>query len=172
MFVIATCMFLITMSSVLFIVGEDKISIDVDHLDLQTFVLQHDQLEEPHDEVFYRHLIDNETSEFAIINSDRTIQFLTPHIEEAHEIYFEENKELNVLTLIHPKDLTEFVNTLVDYNKDPQERNGIGPIRIKTSSGTYINYILTLIPIFDEKGEKIASAVILKDVSKPLGEQG
>lgn len=171
MFVIAMCMFLITMSSVLFIVGEDKISIDVDTHELQTSVLQHDQLDQPHDEAFYRGLIDTKSDEFAIINTDRTIRFITPHIEEVHGIYSENAHELNVLTLIHPKDLTEFANTLMDYNKDPQERSGIGPVRIKTSSGNYINYILGLIPIFDEDGEKIASAVTMKDVSKPLGEQ-
>ena len=59
----------------------------------------------------------------------------------------------------------------MDYNKDLEERNGIGPVRIKTESGNYISYILTLVPIFDEEGEKIASAVIMKDISKPLGEQ-
>lgn len=171
MFVIAMCMFLVTMSSVLFMVGEEKISIDVDHQDLQTFVLQHNEFETFHDEAFYRELIGNQDNEFAIINSDRTIKFITPHIEDVHGVYFEENKDLNVLALIHPKDLTEFANTLMDYNKDPQKRSGIGPLRIKTSSGNYINYILTLVPIFDEEGEKIASAVLLKDISKPLGEQ-
>lgn len=164
-------MFLVTMSSVLFMVGEEKISIDVDNHDLQTSVLQHDQLNTEHDEAFYRQLIGQDTGEFAIINADRTIRFITPHLEEMHGINFKENKELNVLSLIHPKDLTEFANTLMDYNKDPQEKSGIGPIRIKTSSGNYINYILTLKPIFDEEGEKIASAVILIDISKPLGEQ-
>lgn len=171
MFVIAMCMFLVTMSSVLFMVGEEKISIDIDSHDLQTFILQHDKLEEDHDEDFYRELIDNEDSQFAIINTDRTIRFTTPHIEKAHGVNYEENTELNVLSFIHPKDLTEFVNTLMDYNEDLKERTGIGPVRIKTDSGNYISYILTIVPIFDEEGEKIASAVIMKDISKPLGEQ-
>jgi len=171
MFVIAMSMFLVTMSSVLFMVGEEKISIDIDNRDLQTFVLQHDELEGSHDEAFYRNLIRNQKDEFAIINTDRTIKFITPHTEELHGIYAKENQDLNVLSLIHPKDLTEFANTIMDYNEDPKEKSGIGPVRIKTSSGNYINYILTLIPIFDENGEKIASAVLLKDISKPLGEQ-
>jgi len=172
MFVVAMCMFLITMSSVLFMVGEEKLSIDNGTRDLQTFVLQDNQIEEPHDETFYRQLIGKETEDFAIINADRTIKFITPHVEELHGIYFKESQELNVLTLIHPKDLTEFANTLMDYNQDPKERSGIGPVRIQTSSGNYISYIITLIPIFDEEGEKIASAVVMKDISKPLGEQG
>jgi len=172
MFVIATCMFLITMTSVLFLVGEDKISVDMDSHDLQTFVLQHDQLEAPHDEAFYRQFIDDKTDEFAIINADRTIRFLTPPLEKSHGIYInKDNRDLNALTLIHPKDLTGFANTLMDYNKSPHEWSGIGPIRIKTESGSYISYVITLIPIFDENNEKIASAVIMKDISKPLGEQ-
>ncbi|MBA4337155.1 hypothetical protein C0416_05305 [bacterium] len=172
MFVVAMCMFLVTMSSVLFMVGEEKISIDNGTKALQTFILQDNQIEEEHDEAFYRQLIDKETEDFAIINSDRTVKFLTPHVEELHGIYSKDSHELNVLTLIHPKDLTEFANTLMDYNKDPKERSGLGPIRIQTSSGSYISYIITLIPIFDEDGEKIASAVVMKDISKPLGEQG
>jgi PAS domain S-box-containing protein len=153
-------------------VGEEKLSIDNGTRDLQTFVLQDDQIEEPHDEAFYRQLIGKETEDFAIINADRTIKFITPHVEELHGIYSKESQELNVLTLIHPKDLTEFANTLMDYNQDPKERSGIGPVRIQTSSGNYISYIITLIPILDEEGKKIASAVVMKDISKPLGEQG
>jgi len=172
MFVVAMCMFLVTMSSVLFMVGEEKISIDNGARDLQAFILKEDQIEEQHDEAFYRQLIGKETEEFAIINTDRTIRFITPHVEELHKIYSENSHGLNVLTLIHPKDLTEFANTLMDYNQDPKERSGLGPIRIQTSSGSYISYIITLIPIFDEEGNKIASAVIMKDISKPLGEQG
>ncbi|MCD6109745.1 PAS domain-containing protein [bacterium] len=171
MFIIATCMFLITMSSVLFLVGEDKISVDIDNHDLQTFMLQSDQLKTKHDESFYRDLIENQTDDFAIVNSNRNIKFITPHLEEVHGIQLTDDKDLNALTLIHPKDLTEFANTLMDYNKNPQIRSSIGPIRIRTKAGNYISYVLTLIPIFDENNEKIASAIILKDISKPLGEQ-
>lgn len=171
MFVVAMCMFLVTMSSVLFVVSEDKISIDTDHKNLQAFVLQHDEIEEPHDETFYRELIKNPTDEFAIVNSDRTVKFATQKLTEVHGIDLSKDKNLNVLSLVHPKDLTELANTLMDYNQDLKERSGIGPLRIKTASGSYVTYLMSLIPIFDEEGNKVASAVVLKDISKPLGEQ-
>ncbi|MBD3156571.1 PAS domain S-box protein [Candidatus Peregrinibacteria bacterium] len=171
MFVIATCMFLITMSSVLFIVGEEKIAHEIDHTHLQAFILQHEEAETSHDEQFYRDLIDNRDDEFAIINTDRSIKYISPKLEEIHHITLDTNQPLNVLTLIHPKDLTQLANTLMDYNKDPKKRSGIGPIRVQTSSGTYIDYLITLIPVFDEEGEKVLSAVVVKDISTPLGEQ-
>lgn len=171
MFVIATCMFLITMSSVLFIVGEENIAHEIDHTYLQAFILQHEEAETSHNEQFYRDLIDNQDDAFAIINTDRSIKYISPKLEKIHHIGLDTNGSRNVLTLIHPKDLTQLANTLIDYNKDPKKRSGIGPIRVQTSSGTYVDYLITLIPIFDEEGEKVLSAVTVKDISTPLGEQ-
>ena len=168
MFVIATSIFMVTMSTVLFLVGEDKIAVESE--DLQAFVLTDNQIENKLDEAEYRELLEIKNDEFAIVNSERYFEFFTKNLEEIHGYKLDENLDMNALSLVHPKDLTEFANTLMEYNKDPKIRSGIGPIRIKTISGEYIPYLIELKPIVDEKGHKIGSAVILKDISTPLGE--
>jgi PAS domain S-box-containing protein len=150
-------------------VGEEKLELDIEHKTMQTHILNDEQIEEYLDEKDYREIIDNKDDEFAIVNIDREFKFLTDNIQKVHGYDFSEIEGLNVLTFLHPKDLPEFTNILMEYNKDPKLTENIGPIRVKTKNGRFISYLITLIPLFNEDSERIATAVVLKDVSKPLG---
>jgi PAS domain S-box-containing protein len=156
------------MSTTLFLVGEDKLAIENEHV--QTFVLQDGIAELPQNEETYREIINNYEDDFVIVDLDRTFRFITENLETVHGYNLDETEGLNVLTFIHPKDMPEFGNNLMEYHKTLEVKNNIGPIRIKTKSGQYIPYLVSLIPITDENGEKIVTAVTLKDVSTPLGE--
>lgn len=168
MFIIATCLFLVTMSTVLFVVGEGKLEIKPE--ELHTFVLQDFNEISNDSETEIRDKFNLENKEFAIVNNKREFIFITPKLESIHGYKLSENVGLNALSLIHPKDLIEFAHTLLDYNKNPRDLIGAGPIRIKTINGKYITYLIDLYPIFNKHNEKIGSIVALKDISTPLGE--
>lgn len=168
MFLIASSIFLVTMSTVLFLVSEDKL--DIENGELHASVLHDDQIENTLNEAEYREIIENEDDDFTIINPDRTFKFISPNLEEIHGYSLENDNNMNVLTFIHPKDLIEFANTLMDYSNEPRVINDTGPIRIQTKTGEFITYMATLIPLFDESGEKELTAVVLQDISQPMGE--
>lgn len=168
MFIIATSIFLVTMSTVFFLADKDKISVDTEHI--QASVLHASDIDAVKDESGYRNLLENNEDAFAIVNADRTFRYLSDNLENTHGYTLDETEDINVLTFIHPKDLPTFGNSLIEYNQELETKSNIGPIRIKTKSGEYIPYMVTLVPIKTDEGKKAATAILLKDISTPLGE--
>lgn len=168
MFIIATCIFLVTMSTVLFIVEEGKLQIE--HHDLHANIIQDFDELYNYDEKDFREILNLDESDFVVVNNKREFIYIPPNLEELHGYKLNENVGLNSLSLIHPKDLIEFAYVLLEYNKNPHILKNSRPIRIKTIEGRYITYLVDLHPIFNTHNEKIASAVVLKNISIPLGD--
>jgi PAS domain S-box-containing protein len=168
LFAIATTMFLVTMSSVFLVIGNGNM--ESGHNEMQTFILNDFNEFKEYTETDLRDYFHIAGEDFSIINNQREFIYIAPKLEDLHGYNLRDNKKMNSLSLIHPKDLTEFANILLKYNKNPHPIEGAGPLRIKTKEGNYITYIIDLIPIFTDKEEKIGSVVILKNISVPLGD--
>jgi len=156
------------MSTVLFLLGQDKLQ--VGPADLQAFTLTDEQINNILSEDEYRKILNNYEDEFIIVNTDRTFKYISPKLLETHGYTPEETKTLNVLTFIHPKDLPEFSLILMEFHKSLEVKKDVGPIRTKLKSGSYINYLITLVPFTDNKGERVGTGVVLKNIDKPLGD--
>lgn len=169
MFIIATCMFLVTMSTVLFIVGEGKL--EIEKHDLSANIIQEFDDLQNKTEKDYREMLNLKDGDFVVVNNKREFIYIAPTLEELHGYKLSENVGLNSLSLIHPKDLVEFAYVLLEYNKNPHLLEDAGPIRIKTIEGNFVTYLIDLHPIFNKNYEKIASVVVLKNISTPLGDQ-
>lgn len=167
-FVIATCIFVTSMSVIFFLVGEDKLNVENQHM--QASILHYDAGDLPLNEDVYRKIINNKNDDFVIVNIDRTLAYISENLQEIHGYKLDETGEMNVLTFVHPKDMSEFSHNLMEYHKTLEAINNIGPIRLKTKSGEYIPYLISLIPLKDNSGERIATAVVLNNISKALGE--
>jgi len=167
--VVAILIFAITMSSV-FLFVEDK-ETSKHNSNYQAFILN-DFESKNLDEAGYRNLLNNQDDDFIIVNTDRTFRYISPDMEKIHGYTIEEMQfgKVNVLTFIHPKDLPEFSNILMEFHKKIAVLSNVGPIRVKTINGDYMNYLITLIPFTNKEGERIWTGVILKNVEKPLGD--
>ena len=168
LFAIATSMFLVTMSSVFLVIGSGNI--EDSHHEVQTFILNDFNELKNYSDTNLRDYFHIGGDDFAIINNQREFIYITPKLEKIHGYNLDNNENMNSLSLVHPKDLTEFANLLLKYNKKPHTIEAAGPIRIKTKEGNYITYLIDLMPIFTEEEEKIASVVTLKNISVPLGD--
>ncbi|MBN1494786.1 PAS domain S-box protein [Candidatus Peregrinibacteria bacterium] len=166
---VALAMFLMTMMSILYIIGEENF--DVHKQSLQTSILNNNQTNKNLNEKDYRKLLNNTDDEFIIVNTDRTFRFVSSKLLTIHDYTVENILEVNVLTFIHPKDLPAFSNLLIEFHKELKIMNNVGPIRIKTKSGEYINYLVNLIPFTDKQGQRTGTGVILKNIQKPLGDK-
>jgi len=165
---IACAIFIMTMSTILFLVGEEDLKVEND--EIKTSVLNTTDSQKILSEEEYRKLLNNYEDEFIIVNTDRTFRFLSPNLLKIHGYSPEEITKLNVLTFIHPKDLPSFSNMLMEFHKELKVMNNLGPIRVKTRTGEFINYLITLIPFADKEGERTGTGVILKNIDKPLGD--
>jgi PAS domain S-box-containing protein len=172
LFLIAVAIFLVTLTTTFFLIEKDKLQIEEKHVQASLFE-NNENPQKIDTEEEYRKILDNYDDNFVIINNDRKIKFITNAMLEKHGYLKEEVANVNVLTFIHPKDLPELSNTIMEYHKTREAKKNIGPVRIKTKSGNFIPYMISLIPLKTSKEETIIeSAVVLKDVSKPLGEIG
>lgn len=167
MFIIATCLFLVTMSTVLFLVGEE--SLNVNSHELKAFVLQDEQIDIVQNEDFYKHLLKTDESEFFILKKDTTIHYSTEKWRENFGYLLEDVEKKNFFTFVHPKDLPFFANVMVELVNEGTEHQSIGPFRIKDNAGQYKLYMADGIPLTDKHNDIVGIALILKDVSIPLG---
>jgi len=168
--VIAVMIFLMTLSSVFFLVEKEEGKVENNHL--QSFILNDFDSTKTLSDEEYRKILKNSEDDFIIVNTDRTFKFISANLEKVHGYTMEEMQSgnINVLTFIHPKDLPAFSNILMEFHKKLEIISNVGPIRVKTKDGNYVNYLITLIPFTDEKGERIGTGVILKNIDKPLGD--
>lgn len=164
---ILTFTFLIILLTTTFIVSESNLNID--HNELQTFVIKHDDIETVQSEDFYREVLNNQTNEIFILKKDTTIEFSTETWREDFGYYKDELEGANFFTFIHPKDLPYFANEIVELVNTEEKIDGIGPFRIKDYNGEYSLFIANAIPLVDEEGELQRIGLILIDVSIPLG---
>ena len=167
---IAFGIFISTLALVFLFVNESQL--EIEGKDLQSFILFEENANKELGEAEYRAMINNYEDDFIITNVDRTFRFITPNLEKAHGYTLEEMKSgnVNVLTFINPKDLPAFSNILMEFHKNIGIMRNIGPIRIKTKSDEYIQYLITLIPFTNKEGERTGAAVILKNISKAVGD--
>lgn len=167
MFIIATCLFLVTMSTVLFIIGEG--SLNVHHDDLKAYILNSDAIEATQSEEYYRDLLHNHEDTVFVLKKDTTIQFSTDKWRENFSYTKDEVDGINFFTFVHPKDLPFFANEMVELINEKMEKQNIGPFRIKDSNGKYKLFMGHGIPLTDEEDEIAGIGLILKDVSMPVG---
>jgi len=162
-------MFAITMSSVFMFTKEEELN--KENSQYQSFILNDLNHKDDLNEDAYRKIINNNENDFIIVNTDRTFKFITPNLEKAHGYTLEEMKsgKINVLTFIHPKDLPAFSNILMEFHKKLETMSNVGPIRVKTKEGEFINYLITLIPFTNDDGERVGTAVIFKNIDNLLG---
>lgn len=166
-FFILTFSFLLIAFTTIFIVSES--TLDINHNDLQAFVLNNENLENAQSEEFYRELLNKETGDIFMLKKDTTIEFSTENWREDFGYYKDEIEGENFFTLIHPKDLPYFANEIVELVNSTERSDNIGPIRIKDYNGEYSLFIINAIPIVNEHNELVRIGLILIDVSLPLG---
>ena len=68
LFIIATCIFLVTLSTILFLVGEDQLHLD--HNEIKADVLHEEEVSIIKDEPYYRELLEIEEDDFFILDTD------------------------------------------------------------------------------------------------------
>lgn len=159
MFIIATGLFIVTMSTVLFLIKENKL--DINHNEVKTFVLQ----EEEQTEKSYRELIENNEDDLLVLNSDTSVTLSSPELVESLGYNADDFKEKNFFSIVHPDDLNEVSNVFIEGKDD-----NFGPIRLLTSAGEYIPYLVSMKIIESETGELLSTALTLKNTSQPVGE--
>ncbi len=167
MFIIATCMFLVTMSTVLFVIGEGNLAFNQN--ELKAFVLTDEAVEITQSEEFYRDLLHNQEDAIFVLKKDTTIQFSTEKWRNSFGYSKEEVDGVNFFTFIHPKDLPFFANEMVELVNEHMEKQNIGPFRIKDINGKYKLYMASGIPLTNKEDEIAGIGLILKDVSMPVG---
>lgn len=159
MFIIATGMFLVTMSSVFFMMNDNKL--DINHDEVKAFVLQENDADVPQDETFYRELLNNEKDDILVLSNESTVEVTST---EFHEV-----KDQNFFTLVHPDDIPEVGNALIEVTESD---NSVGPVRLKASTGEYKPYVISMESVENEAGEKVSTALTLKDTSRAVGDRG
>ena len=171
MFIIATGIFVITMSSVLFLVKENKL--DIHNEDGKAFILSDYEIKTPKTEDFYRDLLENDNDDLIVLDNDSTVEFSSDELSKKLGYVADEVKDQDFLTLVHPGDIPELVNVFIEDDNNDENTNdqSIGPIWLEASSGEYKPYIISMKYLEDEEGEKISTALVLKDISKAVGEE-
>lgn len=169
-FMIATCIFMVTMATVFFLIGEDKLNIEKD--DLKNAILFAPDADGPQSEELYRDLLNNEEDEILIIKDNATLEFITDDLLTQLEYSSEDVLNKNLFSLIHPKDLPELGNNFVkNFNEESMVmQENIGPVRLKTNTGSYVPYLISLVPLNNDSGERVSTAILLTDLSTPIGE--
>lgn len=149
---------MVTMSSVFFMMNENKL--DIHHDEVKAFVLQEEAIETPQSETFYRELLDNDKDDILVLSKESNVKVASTE--------FDEIKDQNFFTLVHPDDLPEIGNAFMEA----EESGGtVGPVRLKTSTDEYKPYVISMESLENEAGEKISTALTLKDTSKAIGEK-
>lgn len=163
---LGVCLLIISITSILFIFGEHKLN----HDDFKASVFEISGFEKTEDEDYYRKIVENYSDMIFILKKDATIHFLSENSSEKLDFSNDELKNKNLFNFIHPKDLPYFANNLIEIIHDQNKLSNIGPFRIQKSSGEYNMYMSDGYPLTSEQNEEIIGiALILKDISKPLG---
>jgi len=164
---ILVCTVLVMLSTSVFVIGEKQFNVNQE--DIQAFVLTDEQLETEHNEEFYRKIINNTKDEFIIVESDVIIKFASSKWE--NEMGFKEEDILgnNFFSYVHPQDLPFIANSFIVVLDSKEINDNIGPFRLNDKNEESKLYMATAIPIFDEKDKVIFIALVLHDVSNPLG---
>jgi len=164
---IAVCMILIILASVFFIIGEGQFNLNEN--DLKTFILNDEQIDTKQNEDTYRKVIDNETDEFLIMETDVMIKYISP--KWLDEMGYDE-KDIdneNFFTLVHPEDLPFIANSMIVVIDYKTVKDNIGPFRLKNKNDEYKLYMGQAVPIFNNQGKIVLIGFILHDLSNPLG---
>ncbi|MFC1599829.1 PAS domain-containing protein [Patescibacteria group bacterium] len=166
MFTIATGLFVVSMSTVLFLVNEDKL--DIHHDEIKTFVIQE---EVPPTESEYREIIDNKNDDLLVLGNDTSVEFASDEFTDSLGYSIEEVQDQNFLTLVHPNDIPKFGNALIEETtKQEKSDDSIGPVRLKNSDGDYKPYVISMKQLENEEGDKVSTALVLKNTEKAVGD--
>jgi len=163
---LGVCGIIISITSILFIFGEHKLN----HDDFKASVLEISGFETTEDEDYYRKIVENYMDMVFILKKDATIHFLSENTGDKLNFSNDELKNNNLFNFIHPKDLPYFANNLIEIIQDQNEISNIGPFRIQKPNGEYDMYMSDGYPLTSKQNEEIIGiALILKDISRPLG---
>jgi PAS domain S-box-containing protein len=164
---ILVCTVLVILSTSIFLIGEKHFNINQG--DIQAFVLTDEQLITEHNEEFYRKIINNSEDEFVIVESDVIIKFASSKWEK--EMGFKEEDILgkNFFSYVNPQDLPFIANSFIVVLDNKEINENIGPFRLNDKNEESKLYMATAIPIFNEKDKVILIALVLHDISNPLG---
>jgi len=171
-FVIAMCVFLVSLSTVLFFAGDKQFPIETHTEDMQTFIMRSHDMDHEKNEIFYRNFLNNHQDDIFIINPDTTIKLFTENWKNEFGYETQNVIDQNFFTFVHPKDLPFFANIFIEIIQKDEKVEGIGPFRMKDINGQYKLYIATGIPLKNENSEILEIALILRDVSTPMGSDG
>ena len=164
---ILVCIVLTLMSTAIFVVGEKHFNINQE--DIQAFVLTDEQLKTEHTEEFYRKIINNASDEFIILESDVMIKFASSKWENDMGFIKDDVFEKNFFSFVDPLDLPFIANSFIEVMDKNETKENIGPFRLKNKNDESKLYIASAIPILDENKKVILIALILHDISNPLG---
>lgn len=161
------CFVLIGLSTSLFLVSSNKFGVNPNHL--KAHILSDNEIENVQNEDFYRKLTGNQTDNIFILNNDLLVQFISSGWAE--DFGYEEYELIkeNFFSLIHTKDLPFFANSMLTIMQERKTIENIGPFRIKDKSESYRLYMATAIPLYNKHDEIMEIAIILRDVSIPVG---
>lgn len=166
-FILTFTAMIIILTSI-FLITESKLNLN--HNELHSFVMHHDETKEEMSENDYRNLLQHHDDEIFILKKDTTIDFTTESWRDNFGYFKEDIKGQNFFTLIHPNDLPYFANEMIELVNEGEIINKIGPFRVKDIDEEYHLFLANGIPIYDEHEELIRIGLILIDVSMPLGE--
>jgi len=167
---ILICTALTLISSSVFLIGEKHFSLE--GKDMKAFVLNHEQANEENNEAFYRKLINNASDEFLILETDVIIKFASSKLDAEIKHEQSDSKSLkgkNFFSLVNPNDLPFIANAFIIVLDYKQINDNLGPFRLNGNNNDVRLYMASIIPIFDETDEIILMALILRDISNPLG---
>jgi PAS domain S-box-containing protein len=163
MFIIATGIFVITMSSVLFLVKENKLEIHND--DIKAYVLQEEDIKTNQTEAFYREMLENNKDDLLVLKDDTTVLLSSAKLAQNLGYSADEVKNQNFFSMVHPKDLPEVGNVFMGSSED-----NFGPVRIRHTDGSYTPYIISMDSFTNDLGERISITLLLTDTSQAIGE--
>lgn len=162
-----SCFVLAIISTVLFAAG---IYTEEDIKHIKADVLNTSQIKTPQTESFYKEMLDIESNDFFIIDTNSTVIYSTDKWRENHGYTKDEVTKTNYFNYIHPKDLPYFLNALINFLENKETIYNIGPFRMTTKNESYTLFTADIKPIFDEHQHMSLLGVILHDVSVPVGE--
>lgn len=156
---------LVLISTGVFMVGENHFFSD----NMKAFVLNDEQIDTEHNEDFYRKLIENDTDEFLILETDVIIKFASKKWKIEMGFDGGEIMEQNFFSLVNAQDLPFIANSFIEVLDSGEINDDIGPFRLNNKNDENILYMAKAIPIFNEEKKIILIGIVLRDISNPLG---
>jgi PAS domain S-box-containing protein len=156
---------LVLISTGVFMVGENHFFSD----NMKAFVLNDEQIDSEHNEDFYRKLIENDTDEFLILETDVIIKFASTKWKIEMGYDGGEIMEQNFFSLVNAQDLPFIANSFIEVLDSGEINDDIGPFRLNNKNDENKLYMAKVIPIFNKDKKIILIGIVLRDISNPLG---